>query len=326
MEVNIHPYLKTLLKVLFAGIVLTVIVRSGHLDLKVLRRLFTDPASVVVLLSLAMMNLLILTIRWWWIVNDTIKPFSLSRSLKLNLIGNFFNFIFPSSIGGDVVRGFYLAQDFPNEKMKSALSVVFDRLIGLYSLIGIACFSLLYISTQRWNSSLGLMMWSTLCLFAVFTAVLVLIASGWMKIFLEKIKIPILRKPVAFFLSCHDYIKESLRNPKLIFKTVLAGVLAQSGAALFFFVVAQFMGESRITFMDLMSITPLGFLAMSIPISPAGIGVGQVAYLFLITQLTGETSEFGPTAISAFQISLLFWSLLGGWFYLTLKKPKELES
>lgn len=305
---------------------LGVIVRSGHLDVKVLSRLFTNPVSASVLLALAGFNILSLTARWWWIVNDTLKELSIERGLKLNLIGNFFNFVFPSSIGGDVVRGYYLAQDFPDVKMKSALTVVLDRIIGLYSLISLAGFSLLWISMDRWNSKLSLLTWSTMTLFVGYSCGLLLLVSGVGKIILTKISFKPLQRPIGFLLGCHDYLRASLRNPGLFIKTFMVGIVSQAGVAVFFYFVALFMGEARVGFVDLLGITPLGFLVMSIPISPAGIGVGQVAYLFLIQQVTGQASEFGPTAISAFQISLLFWSFLGGWFYLTLKKPKELES
>lgn len=304
---------------------LVLIARSGHLDVKVLTRLFIHPVSASLLLGLAALNMVLLTSRWWWIVNDTLRDFSLARSLKLNLIGNFFNFVFPSSIGGDVVRGYYLAQDFPDQKMKSALTVVVDRMIGLYSLISLATFSLLLISLGRSNSSLNTLTISTVLLFLGYTVCLILLASGLSKKILQKISFKFLQKPVNFLLSCHDYLKDSIRNPWLFFKSFSIGIVSQMMVAIFFYVVAVFIGEPKVTFIDLMSVTPLGFLVMSIPISPAGIGVGQVAYLFLIQQVTGRTSDFGPTAISAFQLGLLFWSLFGGWFYLTIKKPKELE-
>ncbi len=277
------------------------------------------------LLMLAAVNVVMLTSRWWWIVNETLRGLTLWRSLKLNLIGNFFNFVFPSSIGGDVIRGYYLAQDFPDQKMKSALSVVIDRLIGLYSLIALAAFSLVWISFYRWNQNLSFLTWSTVSLFLGYTATLVIIATGLAEKILRRITYSRLQRPVNFFLACHDYLRDSLRKPVLFLKTFLVGIASQVVVAIFFYAVAFFIGETRVDFIDLLSVTPLGFLVMSIPISPAGIGVGQVAYLFLIKQVTGESSDFGPTAISAFQIGLLFWSFLGGWFYLTLKKPKELE-
>jgi uncharacterized protein (TIRG00374 family) len=301
------------------------IVHSGHLDVKVLSRLFLNPQSAALLLALAAANLFLLIVRWYWIVNDTLKPLSLVRSTQLSMIGNFFNFVFPSSIGGDVVRGFYLAQDFPDQKMKAALSVVVDRVIGLYSLICLGCFSLLWISVTRANPALAWLTWSTCALFLGYTVVLIFLMTAGAQKLLTKITFQPLQKSIAFLLGCHDYLRECLKNPWLFLKTFFVGLFSQALVSVFFYVVAVYIGQEGVSFVDLLSITPLGFLVMSIPIAPAGIGVGQVAYLFLMKQVTGEASEFGPTAISAFQLSLLLWSFFGGWFYLTLKKPKELK-
>lgn len=326
MEVNIHPYFKTALKILVAVGMLWVIIRSGHLDLEVLGQLFMNPQSALALLALAALNILFLTLRWWILITQTLKPFSFIRSVQLNLIGNFFNFVIPSSIGGDVLRGYYLAQDFQDEKMKSALTVVVDRIVGLYSLISLSFFSLVWISFYRSNSALQMLTWSVVVLFLVYTLCLLILISGFGKKILNQITHIYLHKPVQFLLSCHDYVSGCLRRPSLFFKIFFVGLFSQIFVVLFFYVVAHFIGEQDVKILDLVSVIPLGFLAMSVPIAPAGIGVGQMAYLFLMKQVTGQSSELGPTAISAFQIALLIWSLGGGWFYLTLKKPKELEA
>ncbi|NCN95752.1 MAG: flippase-like domain-containing protein [Bdellovibrionales bacterium] len=325
MEADIHPHLKTLLKLLIAAVILTAIVRSGHLDLNVLSALFTDPKSAALLLILSAVNLLLLTLRWQFIVVASLKDLKFYRTLKLNLIGNFFNFVFPSSIGGDVVRGYYLAQDMPTQKVPAALSVVLDRVIGLYSLISLSAVTLVYISLNRDIDSLRVLMMSTVFLFLGYSFCLFLIGSGIAVKMVKRITFAPLQKPLEFLLSCHDYIQVALRNPTLFLKTFFTGIFSQLVVSVMFYMVGLFMGESQVDFLDIVSVTPLGFLVMAVPVAPAGIGVGQVAFLFLIKQVTGVSSQFGPTAISAFQVSILFWSLLGGWYYLTIKKPKELE-
>ncbi len=307
-----------------AAVILVVIVRSGHLDLKVLTSLFTSWQSASVLLVLAALNFLLLTIRWFDLVNCTLSELSFFRSVKLNLIANFFNFVFPSSIGGDLVRGYYLAQDMHSQKMKAALSVVLDRVIGLYSLISLSAVTLLYLSFQKDVESLRVLTGSTLLLFLGYSFFLFLIISGIGKRIAKMITWSVLQKPLNFLLSCHDYLQESMRNVPLFLRTFFAGIFSQLVVAVFFFQVGQYIGEPQVNFLDVLSVIPLGFLVMSVPIAPAGIGVGQVAFLFLIKQVTGVSSQFGPTAISAFQVALLIWSLFGGWFYLTLRKPKEL--
>jgi glycosyltransferase 2 family protein len=68
-----------------------------------------------------------------------------SRYLAYYFIGMFFNLILPTSIGGDMLRSWYLATReggaVPPERRQAAafLSVTGDRLNGLLALIGVAC-------------------------------------------------------------------------------------------------------------------------------------------------------------------------------------------
>ena len=66
---------------------------------------------------------------------------------------------------------------------------------------------------------------------------------------------------------------------------------------------------------------PLGLIATALPISPAGVGVGQVAFSYLFDWSTGVKSAIGSNLITAHQIVTFFLSLSGGVFYLRRPKP-----
>jgi hypothetical protein len=59
-----------------------------------------------------------------------------------------------------------------------------------------------------------------------------------------------------------------------------------------------------------------------LPIAPAGIGVGQVAFLFLFKFYLGKETPLGPTAATAMQVFSFAWGLVGAIFYLQRKKPQ----
>ena len=63
------------------------------------------------------------------------------RLVTLLLIGLFFNFFIPGGTGGDVVKVFYLIKEAPGRGAAAVLSVLIDRIVGLFSLILLAgCF------------------------------------------------------------------------------------------------------------------------------------------------------------------------------------------
>lgn len=51
---------------------------------------------------------------------------------KINYLGYFFNNFFPSSVGGDVAKGFYVVQ-YGHEKARSFIAIFVDRIVGLFS-------------------------------------------------------------------------------------------------------------------------------------------------------------------------------------------------
>jgi len=313
-----------------------IISRSGYINWPLIGSLFFNPEIGLVLLVLTGLNLFCQSFRWWLIAVHALGPNSLKTKMQYTLIGSFFNFVFPSSIGGDVLRGYYLAQEHSERKMRAALTVILDRFIGLYSMILMSAFFLCLSGSSEAVSESATMTslrTSIYLMFFAYTLLLILLATGQLIkaiYFLDKIFSNIkflsrLKIKSNFVVGTHDCLREFILDYKLVVSTFFVGVFSQCLVVVFFYWIAYETGTSAATFWQLMSVVPIGFLFMAIPISPGGIGVGQVAYLFLMRQIVGENSDFGPTAISAFQLSLLAWSLIGGWYYLTLKKPKEVE-
>src|SRR6188768_2047987 len=72
-----------------------------------------------------------------WQILLRVQGFQLSfrRVLALTMIGVFFNFFIPGGTGGDAVKMFYLVQETPGRKGTAILSVIVDRLIGLFALV-----------------------------------------------------------------------------------------------------------------------------------------------------------------------------------------------
>jgi uncharacterized membrane protein YbhN (UPF0104 family) len=64
------------------------------------------------------------------------------RFLAYYFIGSFFNLVLPTSVGGDVVRAWYLARQADGRRTAAFLSVLADRANGLAVLIAVACVAL----------------------------------------------------------------------------------------------------------------------------------------------------------------------------------------
>jgi hypothetical protein len=63
----------------------------------------------------------------------------------------------------------------------------------------------------------------------------------------------------------------------------------------------------------------------ALPIAPAGIGVGQVAFNYLFQAYLQKPTGFGATAMTAIQLSTVCWALIGAVLYLRRRRPHDLE-
>lgn len=81
----------------------------------------------------------IVALRWWLLLRSQSIFIKFSASVRLHFLGLFYNNFLPSSVGGDVVRAWYVTKH-TDKRFEAALSVFVDRAIGLLSTMIIAAF------------------------------------------------------------------------------------------------------------------------------------------------------------------------------------------
>jgi len=74
-------------------------------------------------------------LRWFLLVRALDLPFTLRNAFRLGLVGTFYNAFLPGSVGGDLVKAYFIAKDQPARRAAAVATVVADRLIGLFGLI-----------------------------------------------------------------------------------------------------------------------------------------------------------------------------------------------
>lgn len=87
--------------------------------------------------------ILITLIRWHWLVRALEIPCTLSESVRIGFVGYLFNMAPMGIVGGDLLKGWMLAQHRVGLRTKAFASVVVDRIIGLYMLFVVATVAIL---------------------------------------------------------------------------------------------------------------------------------------------------------------------------------------
>ena len=73
--------------------------------------------------------------RWYLLVRALDLPFTVRNAFRLSLVGIFWNTFVPGSIGGDLVKAYFIAHAHPERKTRAVASVIADRALGLFGLI-----------------------------------------------------------------------------------------------------------------------------------------------------------------------------------------------
>ena len=73
--------------------------------------------------------------RWYLLVRALDLPFRLRDAFRLGMVGTFFNTFLPGSVGGDLMKAYYIAKGHPLRKASAVATVVADRLLGLFGLL-----------------------------------------------------------------------------------------------------------------------------------------------------------------------------------------------
>lgn len=313
------------LKLLFAAGIIFWLVQSGKLNFAALKNLLSPEIAALALL-LILLNLFLASERWRVLINsqgEKAKPWPI---FKLSLIGIFFNFAMPGGVGGDVVKAFYFSRELHGSKVIAITSVLMDRILGLLAMVLLALLVMLY----DFNHIVKIP--TLLTLFYFVSAFFVSAVIGLALVFSGKIynsgalslvlkKLPLSAKLNKLYESMHLYGK----NPMSFVKVIGLSLLSQICAITFLVLAGKTAGFPEVPVTTYFLVAPLGFMATAIPISPAGVGVGQAAFYFLFNLYIGETTEVGPTTITAYQVGMFIVSLLGAFFYLRKKDHPKIS-
>lgn len=302
-----------LIKFVFAGAILYWLWNSDRLDFSVVARLMSF-SDLFTLFALGLLSLLFFAARFYILLKNQGLSQSFYQAWRLSMIGLFFNFTLPGGTGGDLVKIFYLAKSNSTKRGVVVSTVVLDRLIGLTGMLGMAFVSLLSRPRILLNDS------DIQILFAITSLSLILIGAGFL-VLKSKLKSDALSAgQVGRFLASIG----ELPNGWVLLKAVLLTILSQTVAVLLLYFGAKAAGYQNLDLLSFFVVAPLGFILTAIPISPGGIGVGQVGFYALFHIYTDVASDLGPSVVTIYQLLLFIFSLSGLYYY--LRMGRELKT
>lgn len=258
--------------------------------------------------------------KWYVLLRFFGFQISFSRTIRILWAGSFVGLILPSTIGGDVVRGYQLAA-YSKMNIRSATSVMLDRLSGLMSLLIIVV-----IAWLPMGRNLGLPHSGSIALISLGTFI-------FFCLFLGNARMAKGLQTIAFqfrFRGFGDAIGEIILyssafwNQRLLFSWVLfIGVVFQLLGILAAYLIFMAV-SSEVPLHHFFTLVPNAVFISMVPISISGIGVQDGYYVWALGQL-GISGSLALSFSLLWHAIRIFAIIPGGIAFLIENRPENAE-
>lgn len=258
-----------------------------------------------------------LTYKWILLIRVRNIVIAFKRLFIINAIGSFLGLFLPSSLGTDIVKGYYLVKN-NSEKSISISSVFVDRVLGLFSLLTFGLVSVFFAGDLIMKFGLKFIIVLIFMLAVVF---IYLFQKDWSTIFLKKLKKKIkFQKVIDNILNLHSSILEYKKYPKTLLYAFILTLLVQVTRVLTYYIIAlSFNIHVPIVYFFLF--VPLIMLVMMIPISIGGIGVREGAFVAFFSLVGMSVNDAVIISFMNSFLDILNTLIIGGGGHLFYKSP-----
>jgi len=260
------------------------------------------------ILSLAgfIAGILISAIRLKWILAAQEINVTINDVISLTLIGYFFNNFLPTSMGGDVVKAYYVSHR-KSDRLGSFTSVFVDRFIGLLTMVIMASLALLVAGNIIIDRRITAIIYALTA--AGILASVFLINKNFARrfSFLLKFIKPLETKVLSFY----DVVNKYRHHKWLIGKTLLISFVGQGIYFMSIGVLALGIG-TPVSLEQIFLRMPI-VCALGLVPSIGGLGVREGSIVVFFTPLVGKEAAFALSILGL--IMLVVVSIIGGLVY-----------
>jgi hypothetical protein len=263
-------------------------------------------------------------VRWRLALGVQGLNLSLGRAAEISFVAHFFNSVLLGSNGGDVMKAWYAARETHHKKTEAVLTVVVDRLIGLWAMLLFACAMMLlnfhFVFENAWLRLLALVVFAMMLAGSVIlgTAFWGGISRRW-----SGARAWLRRLPKGQWLeNTLDSCRRFGRAPFFVTQSLGVSMLLNAACVAQFIVLARGMGLAVSPGVMFVAV-PIVICIAALPITPNGLGVRENLFVQMLAVIGVDPTSALSLSLLAYAGSL-FWSLVGGVVYLALKEKHHL--
>jgi uncharacterized membrane protein YbhN (UPF0104 family) len=267
----------------------------------------------------------IISVRWWLLLRAQSIHISVLAAVRLFFLGLFYNNLMPGSVGGDLLKAWYVTKH-TNKRLEGVLSVFVDRTIGLAGVVVMvavtySAFVRGHIAGAKTQEArppgwLSQHPGAILCAGAAFAAVLavVLVHPAGRAGLVRMAEIARLRG-VSLLRRAKDALVVYCSKPWTLLGTMVLTLIWQSIVIVAFWLLGRDLGiEAGLRYYFV--VFPLSWAVAAVPISIAGLGVQEAGVVWLFAVLTGAAAEKALALAFCQRFVSILASLPGGLVHL----------
>jgi uncharacterized membrane protein YbhN (UPF0104 family) len=244
---------------------------------------------------------IVIAFRWWLLLRAQAIYIAPGTAVRLYFLGLFYNNVMPGSVGGDLLKAWYVTKH-TEKRLAGALSVVVDRFIGLIGLTCMAVIAYLLLAPGSlggpaeskpggvgpWlGQHKNLIFWLVVGIVAVLVVVLV---QPYGHARLRRALGRVVHRGTGLLLEAKDATLIYCRKPLTVLWATLLTFIAQSVVILAFWLLGSSLGI-RAGLTHYFFIFPVTWVVGALPISIAGLGVVEAGTVALFVRMTGTPEE-----------------------------------
>jgi uncharacterized membrane protein YbhN (UPF0104 family) len=302
-----------LLKVLFGAGIFAWMAWSGKLNLAQVARSLSHWPLMLAIAAICYAQVGITAARWRMLLAALEIRISFPLAWGLMMIGMLFNVVIPGAVGGDLIKGYYIARAAAERKSHAATSVLMDRVVGLIGLLflGAAMAVANLGETLRTPATRSLGLLAVGGFLGGLAGLYVALMAG------NRLSswgvLPAVVRNV--FGALHEYRRKSSVVPIALALSV-ANQLLSCGM---YYLAMRAVGIANMPAAEFFLVVPLGLVTTALPISPGGIGVGQAAFFTLFRIVAPAYAAAGTDAVTVMQVMFILVCLTGIYWYVSYK-------
>ncbi|MCR9191785.1 MAG: flippase-like domain-containing protein [Gammaproteobacteria bacterium] len=282
------------------------LLHHGQFNWSLIQVFFYDPWMMLSIIGLCYLIALGNSWRWYLLNQMQNIPLSFLRSLILTYHSSALNCILPGG-SGDLGRIYQTIKYFPSQKSAIVLAAFMDRIISTLGILLIACFcTAFYFNCLQQNNSL--LHFMAICL-GFFMALIGTVTF----LFYNKKCVRLCNKYHHYskFRTALKTIQTSDAPKKIILYAIFISIVNQMLLVLAILIISKVMNFPTIPVLDYTFAMVIGQIASYIPLTPGGIGVGEVAFANTLILLNPEILASYATIFFTFRLMNLVAYLPG---------------